>query len=43
MPSPFPGMDPFLEKKPIFRELHPQMLAEAQAQLQPQLLLSVGV
>src|SRR5262249_18767734 len=36
MPSPFPGMDPFLEKNPIFQELHTQMLAEAQAQLQPQ-------
>jgi Protein of unknown function (DUF4058) len=37
MPSPFPGMDPFLEQNPIFQELHTQMLAEAQAQLQPQL------
>lgn len=37
MPSPFPGMDPFLEKNPIFHELHTQMLAEAQGQLQPQL------
>src|SRR5437660_7713266 len=37
MPSPFPGMDPFLEKNPIFQELHPQMLAEMQALLQPQL------
>src|SRR5438093_7051660 len=37
MPSPFPGMDPFLEKNPIFHELHTQMLAEAQALLQPQL------
>src|SRR5207245_3143689 len=37
MPSPFPGMDPFLEKNPIFQELHTQMLALAQAQLQPQL------
>ena len=34
MPSPFPGMDPFLEQNPIFQELHTQMLAEAQAQLQ---------
>src|SRR5437899_5275600 len=37
MPSPFPGMDPFLETNPIFQELHTQMLAEMQAQLQPQL------
>jgi len=37
MPSPFPGMDPYLEKNPIFHELHTQMLSEAQAQLQPQL------
>src|ERR1700731_2893431 len=37
MPSPFPGMDPYLEQNPIFHELHTQMLAEAQAQLQPQL------
>lgn len=37
MPSPFPGMDPFLEKKGIFHELHTQMLASAQRLLQPQL------
>src|SRR5207248_3672129 len=37
MPSPFPGMDPFVESNPIFQELHPQMLAEMQALLQPQL------
>src|SRR5438552_310097 len=37
MPSPFPGMDHFLETNPIFQELHTQMLAEMQAQLQPQL------
>ena len=37
MPSPFPGMDPYLERNPIFHELHTQMLSEAQAQLQPQL------
>jgi hypothetical protein len=30
-------MDPFLEQNPIFQELHTQMLAEAQAQLQVQL------
>src|SRR5438270_11463814 len=37
MPSPFPGMDPFLETNPIFQELHTQMLAEMQALLQRQL------
>src|SRR5437660_6761425 len=37
MPSPFPGMDPYLETNPLFQELHTQMLAEMQAQLQPQL------
>lgn len=37
MSSPFPGMDPYLESNPIFQELHTQMLAEAQALLQPQL------
>src|ERR1700676_3983005 len=37
MPSPFPGMDPFLETNPIFQELHTQMLGEMQAMLQPQL------
>ena len=37
MPTPFPGMDPFLEANPIFQELHTQMLAEMQALLQPQL------
>jgi hypothetical protein len=37
MPSPFPGMDPYLETNPIFQELHTQMLAEMQAMLQPQL------
>src|SRR5881409_2469892 len=37
MPSPFPGMDPFLETNPVFQELHTQMLAEMQALLQPQL------
>src|SRR5262249_55152614 len=37
MPSPFPGMDPFIEANPLFQELHTQMLAEMQALLQPQL------
>jgi Protein of unknown function (DUF4058) len=37
MPSPFPGMDPFLEINPIFQELHTQMIAEMHALLQPQL------
>jgi hypothetical protein len=30
-------MDPFLEKNPVFHELHTQMLAEAQARLQAQI------
>jgi hypothetical protein len=30
-------MDPYLEQNPIFHELHTQLLAEAQALLQPQL------
>src|SRR5437870_13124594 len=37
MPSPFPGMDPFVERNPLFHELHTQILAAAQGQLQPQL------
>ncbi len=37
MPSPFPGMDPYLEGGEIFQELHTQFLAEAQGLLQPQL------
>jgi hypothetical protein len=37
MPSPFPGVDPYLETNPVFHELHTQFLAAAQAQLQPQL------
>ena len=37
MPSPFPGMDPFVEKNPLFHELHTQILTAAQIQLQPQL------
>jgi hypothetical protein len=36
MPSPFPGMDPYLEQNPIFHELHTQMLSEAQGLLQSQ-------
>jgi hypothetical protein len=27
MPTPFPGMDPYLETNPLFQELHTQMLA----------------
>ena len=37
MPSPFPGMDPFLEKDGIFHELHLTLLVRAQGQLQSQL------
>ena len=31
MPSPFPGMDPFVEENPLFHELHTQMLAECRS------------
>ena len=37
MRSPFPGMDPFVEKNPVFHEIHTQFLTHAQIQLQPQL------
>jgi Protein of unknown function (DUF4058) len=37
MSSPFPGMDPFVERDGIFQELHLQLVARAQALLQPQL------
>ena len=37
MPTPFPGMDPFVESNPLFHELHTQMLSHAQVLLQPQL------
>src|SRR6266481_5224212 len=37
MPSPFPGMDPYLERKSIYHEVHTQFLSEAQRLLQPQL------
>ena len=43
MPSPFPGMDPFLEKTPIFHELHTQMLAEIQSQLQRQMKMKMKI
>src|SRR5437899_2449781 len=37
MPSPFPGMDPYIERNPLYHEFHVQFLAEAQRLLQPQL------
>jgi len=37
MPSPFPGMDPYVEENPLFHEIHTQMLASAQGQLNPRL------
>src|SRR4051812_28142906 len=36
MPSPFPGMDPYVESNPLYHELHVQFLVEAQRLLQPQ-------
>src|SRR2546423_9156503 len=36
MPSPFPGMDPYVESNPLYHEFHVQFLAEAQRLLQPQ-------
>jgi len=37
VPSCFPGMDPFLERNPLFHELHTQMLCRVQGLLQPRL------
>ncbi len=37
MPSPFPGMDPYVEINPLFQEIHTQILSHAQVLLQPQL------
>src|SRR5881628_2269854 len=38
MPSPFPGMDPWLEHPSRFAGLHSQLVAYAVELLQPQLL-----
>jgi uncharacterized protein DUF4058 len=37
MPSPFPGMDPYLESQPFWSDLHGSMLSAIKAQLQERL------
>jgi hypothetical protein len=37
MQSPFPSMDPFVERDPLFHELHLLMVTTAQVRFQPQL------
>lgn len=37
MPSPFPGMDPYLESQPIWRDLHKNLATTIQHQLNPRL------
>jgi hypothetical protein len=37
MPSPFPGMDPYIEKPSIWQDFHNNLAAEIQRQLAPQL------
>jgi hypothetical protein len=38
VPSPFPGMDPYLEDPEIWRGLHHRLISAADDQLQPQLV-----
>ena len=38
MPSPFPGMDPYLESELYWRDLHLNLIAHIQAALQPSLV-----
>ena len=38
MPSPFPGMDPYLESRSIWREFHTWLITTAASELQPRLL-----
>ncbi len=38
MPSPFPGMDPYLEQEPIWHDFHERFLPVAAAQLSAQVL-----
>jgi Protein of unknown function (DUF4058) len=38
MPSPFPGMDPYLEARRLWRGLHLQLICNIAADLQPQLV-----
>ncbi len=40
MPSPFPGMDPYIEDPNIWEDFHLNLASEIQAQLAPQLLPS---
>jgi len=37
MPSPFPGMDPFLEHPEVFPDLHDTLIALMKMAIQPQL------
>lgn len=37
MPSPFPGMDPYLEERSLWPDLHQQMINYISEALQPQL------
>lgn len=38
MPSPFPGMDPYLEAAELWEDVHANLATELRAQLQPQLV-----
>jgi hypothetical protein len=38
MPSPFPGMDPYLEAAELWEDVHANLATELRAQLQPQLI-----
>lgn len=38
MPSPFPGMDPYLEQSERWPDLHQRLIAYISEELQPQLL-----
>ncbi len=38
MPSPFPGMDPYLEQEPVWHDFHERFLPVAAAQLSAQVL-----
>ena len=37
MPSPFPGMDPYLEQRSVWRTLHNRLLTGISDELQPQI------
>ena len=37
MPSPFPGMDPYLESRDYWSDVHHRLISEVDRQLQPQL------